>query len=171
MLAIENLLILLAAYLVPMYVANATPILIHGKKPLDFGKNYKGKRILGDGKTILGTLAGILGGALAGYLLAIIFTYYGLALPNQFSLSVALAAGAILGDLAKSFFKRRLGKKSGERWLFADQLDFVLGGFIVGSLVRLPEIELVIVLLLITVFIHSFTNFVAYKLRLKKVPW
>ena len=52
---IINLIILFFAYIIPMYLANATPIVIHGKKPLDFGFKLKGKRILGDGKTIVGT--------------------------------------------------------------------------------------------------------------------
>ena len=43
-------LIIIIAYVVPIYIANASPILIHGKKPLDFVKKYKGKRIFGNGK-------------------------------------------------------------------------------------------------------------------------
>ena len=52
-----------------MYFANAAPIILHGEIPLDFGKKLFGKRIFGDGKTILGTFSGILVGISAGALI------------------------------------------------------------------------------------------------------
>jgi len=167
---IEEFIVLLAIYLVPMYIANATPIILHGKKPVDFGKKINGKRILGDGKTILGALFGIIVGTIAGfilyYLLSPIF-----ALPNPLLLALLLSAGAIIGDMAKSFFKRRLGFESGARLPVFDQIDFIIGGLIFSLVIRFPEIEVVIFLLVATVFIHTITNLIAYKLKLKKVPW
>lgn len=166
-----DLIILLFAYLVPMYCANAVPILVHGTKPLDFGKKFRGKRVFGKGKTILGALAGIIGGTVAGTLFMLAFPQTQQLIPNYFALIAALAAGAIIGDAVKSFFKRQLGFESGQRWLIADQLDFIAGGLLLSLLVRVPEWQIVVVLLLATAFIHLATNFAAYKLGLKKVPW
>jgi len=166
-----TLAIIFLLYIVPLYIANATPILIHGKMPLDLNKKLFGKPIFGKGKTIIGTISGIIAGTLAGALIAILFPYSLLLIPNYLELSFALAFGAILGDLAKSFFKRRFGIKSGEKWELADQLDFIVGGIIISAIIRIPEPGLVLVLLVATFFIHKGSNWVAHKLKLKKVPW
>ena len=62
-------------YLIPLYVSNATPIMIHGKTPLDLNTNLFGKRLLGRGKTIIGTIAGIIAGIIAGGIIIIVFPY------------------------------------------------------------------------------------------------
>ena len=52
-------------------------------------------------------------------------------LPQHTAASIIiLPLGALLGDMGKSFVKRRLGKKRGESWPIADQYDLVAGAFI-----------------------------------------
>ncbi|MCK4883607.1 MAG: CDP-archaeol synthase, partial [Candidatus Diapherotrites archaeon] len=52
----------------PAYVSNSAAIIFGGWKPIDFNKNwFDGKRILGNGKTISGSVFGVL----AGFLVAI----------------------------------------------------------------------------------------------------
>jgi len=165
-------LIIFVLYLIPLYIANATPILIHGKTPIDFNKKLFGKPVFGKGKTIIGAASGIIAGAAAGAVISIFVPFVIGVLPNYIFLAFMLGLGAILGDLTKSFFKRRYGIKSGEKWDFADQLDFVAGGIILSAIfARIPEWWVVIALLVATFFIHSATNFVAFRLKLKKVPW
>ncbi len=167
----DYFILLFFAYLIPMYLANCAPIIIHGKKPLDFGKKLNGKRILGKGKSILGTLAGIVVGSFAGFLLALFFPQIFLIIPNYILLIVLLATGAMLGDIIESFFKRQIGIESGSFLPIFDEIDFILGGFLLSLFIRFPEIEIFFLLVFITIFIHLFTNFVAYKAGLKKVPW
>ncbi len=162
---------LIVAYVVPLYFANAAPIIFHGKKPVDFGKKIGNKRILGDGKTILGALFGIVVGSFCGILIYLIFPEIQIISSNYILLAFLLSAGAILGDIVKSFFKRRVGIKSGEKWFLVDQLDFIIGGLVLSSFFRLPEIELIVFLFVVTVFVHTATNIAAFKLKLKKVPW
>ena len=51
----------------PAWIANATPVLGGGGKPIDGGRFYSdGRRILGDGKTIRGFIVGIIFGLLTG---------------------------------------------------------------------------------------------------------
>ena len=166
-----ELILILLAYLLPLYFANATPILFHGKVPVDFGKKFKGERILGKGKTILGVLCGILGGTFIGILFGIIFPQIFDLIPQYSVLIILLSTGALIGDMVKSFAKRRKGIKSGGRWFLVDQLDFIIGGLIFSLIVRVPEIWIVIFLLIVTGFIHTATNVIAFKLKLKKVPW
>jgi CDP-2,3-bis-(O-geranylgeranyl)-sn-glycerol synthase len=166
-----ELLFLFGAYALPLYIANATPVLIHGKKPLDFNKTFRNKRILGDGKSIVGTIAGIIGGFFSGIIFSIIFPEILIIIPNYYLLSFLLGLGAMAGDITESFFKRQLNMKRGQELFLADQLDFVLGGLLLSSIVRFPEWQIIAIFLLITIFLHRITNFIAFKLKLKKVPW
>jgi len=163
--------LILAAYLLPLYVANATPILFHGKIPVDLGKSYKGERVLGKGKTILGALCGVLGGTFIGIIFGLLFPQIRILIPHYSIIIILLSSGAIIGDMTKSFAKRRKGIKSGGRWFLVDQLDFIIGGLLFSLLIRIPEIGVVVFLLVVTVFIHTATNIIAFKLKLKKVPW
>ena len=166
-----NTIILVVFYALPMYFANATPIVFHGKTPVDLGRKFMGERVFGKGKTWIGLACGVFGGIIAGTLLAIFFPGILDLVPGYLELVILLSMGALAGDLVESFFKRRVGIKSGDMWLLADQLDFVVGGFLFSMLVRVPEAEVVVLILIVTVFAHMATNFAAYKMKLKKVPW
>ncbi|MDD3083808.1 MAG: CDP-2,3-bis-(O-geranylgeranyl)-sn-glycerol synthase [Candidatus ainarchaeum sp.] len=166
-----ELIIIIFAYVVPLYFANASPIIVHGKIPLDFGKKVGGERILGKGKTILGTLSGIFFGSIAGFVFSFIYPNVFLIIPNYLLLSFFLSFGAIIGDICESFFKRRFGFKSGQKCIIFDQIDFIIGGLIFSFLILMPKLEVIIILLFATIFVHSITNIIAFKLGLKKVPW
>ena len=148
-------------YYLPAYFANGMPILFGGGLPLDFGKNWKdGRRIFGDGKTFRGAIFGILVGTLA------IGTIQG-----NLELACFMSIGAILGDLIKSFHKRRLGYQSGEKFFPWDQIDFLIGATIFAALIEAPHIGFVIAIFVITPIIHLATNYGSFKLKLKKVPY
>jgi CDP-2,3-bis-(O-geranylgeranyl)-sn-glycerol synthase len=168
--AIDSI-ILLLLYLIPLYVSNSIPVIIHGKTPLDLNTKLFGKPLFGKGKTVIGTLAGLTAGTLSGAVITIFFPYSIALVTDYFGLAMFLSIGAILGDLVKSFFKRRFGIKSGEKWELADQWDFILGGIIISAFFRLPELWLVTILLIATFFIHKAANFLAYSIKIKEVPW
>ncbi len=79
--------------------------------------------------------------------------------------------GALLGDLTGAFIKRRLGITPGGLLPIVDQIDFVVGALVFALPLAIVSWELAITVLLITPPIHLFTNFLAYKLKLKKNPW
>lgn len=159
-------------YLLPMYVANSSALVFGGKKRLDFGANFYDKRpLFGKNKTIRGTFLGVSAGILTGYVLMLLFKKEIAYFNNYFLLSVLLSVGAIMGDIIASFLKRRLKFEEGKEFLFLDQLDFVLGGMTFGFIVYVPNIFEFLGILVLTFFIHKTSNFLAYKMRLKKVPW
>ena len=166
-------------FILPAYLANSSPVLGHrlfGKYnyPIDFGKKLKdGKRIFGDGKTWNGFFFGIAIAVLVGWLQSIAQTSYHLTgfLPMNIQLAFLLGFGALTGDLVKSFFKRRMGFQRGKSWFPFDQIDFILGAFLF-SLILVPfNWKYLVILLLITPAIHWATNFIGYKLKLKKEPY
>ena len=99
-------------------------------------------------------------------------------LPQQTLLSVTLlSAGALLGDLVKSFFQRRLGKDRGANWPVADQYDLVAGAFVLlllfdpGWLFANVTLPVLIVILILTPVLHRAMNILGYLIKVKEVPW
>jgi CDP-2,3-bis-(O-geranylgeranyl)-sn-glycerol synthase len=166
--------------MLPAYVPNPVAALFGGGTPVDFGKNYyDGNRIFGDGKTYRGLITGILAGIITGLILIRLADQFpSFNLPHHTLLSVILlASGALLGDLVKSFFKRRFGKDRGSKWPVADQYDLVAGAFLLllignpGWLFEVVKLPVFLVILIITPVLHRATNIIGYIFRVKEVPW
>lgn len=92
-------------------------------------------------------------------------------LVSSFTLGVFLGIGAWLGALGGSFLKRRFGIKNGDPAPLLDQLDFIIGSTLVGCFVTPPKIEYLMIIIIMTPFIHRATNIIAYKLGIKDVPY
>lgn len=162
---LTDLIINALKFIFPAYCANAAPVLFGGGLPLDLGKNfYDGKPIFGKNKTFKGFFSGLVIGTIVGVAESIAFRY-----PVHFGFLLAL--GALIGDLAGAFLKRRIGIPPGETLPIVDQIDFVIGALIFSSPLNMLFPELVITVLVITPPLHMLTNFAAYKMGLKKNPW
>ncbi|MCX6742627.1 MAG: CDP-archaeol synthase [Candidatus Parcubacteria bacterium] len=171
-------------FMLPAYFANMAPVFavkIFDKKlawPLDFGKTYKGKEILGKNKTWRGLFAGVATGILTVYLQRYLFqfnffkslSFLDYTQINALLYGFLFGFGVILGDAVKSFFKRRANLKPGERWFPWDQLDF-LGGLILISFAYPLNFAIVFIIALISPCLPIITNWLGYLLKLKKVPW
>jgi CDP-2,3-bis-(O-geranylgeranyl)-sn-glycerol synthase len=164
---ITHLIVKAIIFILPAYCANAAPVLAGGGLPIDLGRKFKdGKAIFGKNKTFRGFFVGLAVGTGVGLLESAIFGY-----PLIFGLLLSL--GALFGDLAGAFLKRRLGIAPGNLLPIVDQVDFVVGALVI-SLLLSPSFltwELALTVLLITPPIHLLTNFAAYKLGLKSNPW
>ena len=168
--------------MLPAYVPNNAAVLVGGGPPIDGGRTYEGRRLLGDGKTWRGTA----GGTLAGVVLAValnlvapvVVSASGLALP-MFPLraAVALAFGAMLGDVLASFLKRRTGRERGAAFPLLDQLDFVIVALVLAALVapawfgQTFTLPVLVAVLVVTPVLHLTTNAGAYLLGLKEEPY
>jgi len=166
--------------MLPAYLPNPVAALCGGGVPIDFGRNYSdGKRVFGDGKTYRGLVVGILAGILVGLVQIWAAGQYGWTfLPQQTILSVLLlAVGALLGDLLKSFFKRRFGRERGAPWPVADQYDLVAGAFILLIVFDLQwflaavTLPVLVTILILTPVLHRAMNILGYLVKVKEVPW
>lgn len=154
-------------FIFPAYCANAIPVITGGGYPIDFGKTFfDGKPILGKNKTFQGFFSGLIIGTAVGLVESAFFGY-----PLLFGLLLSL--GALFGDLAGAFVKRRLGLASGDLLPVIDQIDFIIGAILFALPLSLQILswELILAVLIITPPIHLLTNFAAYKLGLKNNPW
>lgn len=174
-------------YALPIFVANSCatltlsiPLIKDRRTPIDFGQSWRGKRILGDGKSFQGLFFGTFMSAVVGVFQYGIFknwTFEHVKYLNESSLvrvvilALFLGFGALFGDIVKSFFKRRIGITRGNPWVPFDQLDFLIGGVIFGSLVYFPGWEVILTLAIITPLGHFLSNICAYYLGLKDVWW
>jgi CDP-2,3-bis-(O-geranylgeranyl)-sn-glycerol synthase len=160
-------------FIFPAYCANAAPVLAGGGTRMDFGKNFvDGKRIFGNNKTFRGFFFGWAVGFCVGLVEGLVFGFE--SFPVLFSLLIPL--GALLGDLTGAFIKRRLNIAPGGLLPVVDQIDFVVGAVVFALPLALISWQglswqVAVTVLLITPPIHLLTNYVAYKLALKKNPW
>jgi len=148
------------AEFLPALVANAVPIILGGGTPIDLNRDFiDGHRFFGPNKTIRGFISGVATGTLTG------------AFTGQYLCGFLMASGALLGDLAGSFIKRRLNLAPGKPFPVLDQLDFVLGALVMRQPVFPVNAETALYVILLTPIAHIVTNIFAYLLGLKSVPW
>ncbi len=183
-----DLLILAIWLMLPAYIANPTAALFGGGRPIDGGRTMRdGRRVLGDGKTYRGFAIGVICGMLVGALQILLAPHIapelaGFVNPDLLKTWTAIPVitmpvGALLGDIVKSFFKRRIGYERGAMLPVADQLDFVAGAwaltFIVDPTWMTANFTLgvVVTVLVITPVLHVATNVLGYKIGKKDVPW
>jgi CDP-2,3-bis-(O-geranylgeranyl)-sn-glycerol synthase len=182
---ILNLLIIAIWLMLPAYLPNNFAVLFGGGRPLDFGRNFSdGRRILGNGKTFRGTIAGALAGVGVGLVeSSIASSRPDLGLPDFGSgpelilVLVGLSLGAMAGDIVASFFKRRMGMERGASLFLVDQLDFVAGSWAL-TLLLAPQwfadnftMKIILIVLVVTPILHRATNVIGYKIKAKKEPW
>ncbi|MFA5829745.1 MAG: CDP-2,3-bis-(O-geranylgeranyl)-sn-glycerol synthase [Candidatus Gracilibacteria bacterium] len=192
-----NLILEAVGFYLPAYVANMMPIffdklglLKSWAIPIDGGRKLGKNEIFGSHKTWRGLFAGVVGGFLAA-LIVMIGVVEGArliaGLNTEFKIYIkvlvislfwggSLGLGALLGDLIKSFFKRRLGIKDGAPFVPFDQIDFALGAVLFASFLPVhfkygSFWQTSLVFIIITPLLHLTANVIAYKVGWKKVWW
>ena len=167
--------------MLPAYFANMAPVIV--KKidilayQLDFNKEMNNKPILGKNKTFRGLVFGVI--------FAIIIAYSQFLLSNnqffknlQFFdyqnwilLGFLMGLGALTGDLVKSFFKRRLGIKPGEKFVPFDQTDFVFGALVFVMPIFDITLRIFLTSLLLSFILHMIVNHIAFFLKIRNEKW
>lgn len=167
-------------FMAPAFVANASPLiasrLVGRRHPMDFGRTFvDGRRVLGDSKSWEGFAAGVLMGTLAG---AALSPVYGRALAELAVAGFVQGLGAMIGDVANSFVKRRLGMRPGAPLPVLDQVSFIVASLVLVRALgvgRSAGVELgtteALVLVGLALVLHPLTNYVAYLLGMKEVPY
>lgn len=179
LLTIENL--VEAFWLVlPAYAANGLVPLLRGRHRADFGRKFiDGKPLFGPGKTLEGFIFGPVIAAVIATVMMLAYPYLPWELaenpiapaPMTPVLGILLGLGAMVGDSAGSFLKRRMNMKRGQAAPLIDQLDFLFGAFLFASLLVGIEISWVIIMAIVTPGIHLLASFLGFSLKLKREPW
>jgi CDP-2,3-bis-(O-geranylgeranyl)-sn-glycerol synthase len=158
------------AYLMgPAYAANMAP---------PFVRYWRGwnppisRRWLGAHKTVVGFGLGVLAAVVATFVQSRIGWEGSLvAYQDWTALGLRFGVGAMAGDAAKSFVKRRLDIAPGRPFIPWDQIDFVLGALaLVWGRAALGWADLALILLL-SVAGHVLVNHLGYRLGIRDVRW
>ena len=174
-------------FFLPAGLANAAPVFASripkSEKlalPLDFGKSFRGKRIFGENKTFRGLLAGIIIAEITVGLQRFAYMHNGFfhsismhinyGVINIWYLGFLFAVGALGFDALKSFFKRQFGVKPGGTWFPFDQIDYIIGGLLLSSIVVDLSHLSYYWIGLIWFLIHPMATFVAWLVGLKDSP-
>ena len=168
--------------ILPAYAANGLTPLVGLKKKthtIDRGRKFRGQPLFGPGKTWEGLIFGTLIGGLIGLVEMLAYPYLPFSLsPEPLNivamspiLGLLLGFGALTGDIAGSFIKRRLKISRGKHVPILDQEDFLAGALLFSLLLVSLEIEWVILLAVITPVVHITANAIGYLLKIKKQPW
>jgi CDP-2,3-bis-(O-geranylgeranyl)-sn-glycerol synthase len=174
--------------MLPTLIPNSAAVLFGGGPPIDLGKSWRGRRILGDGKTWRGFFGGSFAGMAFGLVqigvtedLGVTDTWGFGSMPWSVVVVICLAFGAMIGDSIGSFIKRRLGFERGHKAPGLDQFNFVIGAFIVVLIfqplwfakhyVEGDGIYALVVFLIVVPILHRISNIIGYKLGKKDVPW
>ncbi len=178
-------------YLLPAALGNHTascgnrlwlPVAVKGflaklAVPVDLGATWRGREIFGKSKTWRGLLVGVLTGVVVSGVQAILFlnfeffknnTLVDYGRVNFFFMGALLGGGALVGDIAESFVKRRLNKPSGKPWFPWDQADWIIGGMVMSSFLYTPPFEVIVVTLLLYIGVHLCSDRVVYRMGIKK---
>jgi CDP-2,3-bis-(O-geranylgeranyl)-sn-glycerol synthase len=184
---VSTLIVVQALYfMLPAYVSNAAPVVAARLDvfkslafPLDGNKKLNGESLFGESKTARGFFVGITSAiivALIQYFIYIGTTNHSIYLIdynlfNSILIGFLLGTGALIGDLIKSFLKRRIGKKSGQSWPIADQIDYPLGALFFVSTIFIPSASHIITIIILSMMLSALANLCAYFLGIKKVWW
>lgn len=162
----------------PAYVPNSVAVVVGGGPPIDGGRTWRGDRLLGDGKTWRGFVGGTLAGAGLALALNALRPAVSAALPSfPLPVVVALPLGAMFGDAAGSFVKRRTGRERGAPFPLVDQFGFLVGALLLSAALapawtlRTVTPGRLLVVIVATPLVHRGTNRIAYRLGLKDEPW
>lgn len=164
-------------FFLPAGIANISPvftrqfpIIKHWNTPVDFGLSSRGKRLLGDNKSWRGVIMGALVAGLVGLFQYKVITNSAESTVFIFSATAAMGFGALFGDSAASFFKRRAGVSPGDSWFPFDQIDYILGGIVFVSFFVSLTLADIARIIIIYFLLHLVVSYLGYKVGLKTKP-
>jgi CDP-2,3-bis-(O-geranylgeranyl)-sn-glycerol synthase len=153
----------------PAYIANMAPPVVRywsgWNRPIS-------QRWLGSHKTVMGFGIGVLAAVAVTFVQSRVAWEGSLVAADDWAaLGLRFGVGAMAGDSAKSFVKRRVGIAAGKPWVPWDQLDFVLGALIfTWGCAPLSWPDLATILLLSTGG-HILINRLGYWIGIRDVKW
>jgi CDP-2,3-bis-(O-geranylgeranyl)-sn-glycerol synthase len=146
----------------PAGVANMAPVVL--TRLLGPGRPVH-ERLFGSHKT----WQGLIGGTAAGF--AFFLGQRRLLTPDApLVLGLAIAGGSLIGDLIKSYFKRRLSIEPGRAWFPFDQVDYIIGAIVFAwPFVQLTPLQIAAVIASY-LLLHLLVAAIGYLLGLKQRP-
>ena len=154
------------------------------RRPIDFGRSYKGERIFGAHKTWRGLTINVVFCCLGAFIQAwlqvkgylpswlLLLDYQN----HAFAVGILLGLGMTAGELPNSFLKRRFEIPPGESrqgflgvvFFIYDQVDLTIGIWVFLFFLIRPSPWLILWSLLLTLVLHLSVSIVGYFLGMRK---
>jgi hypothetical protein len=154
------------------------------KRPIDFGRHFRGRRLFGDNKTWRGAALYVvcctLGGAAQGWFQAAGLVpdwlpFFDYRSKGHF-IGLLIGVGISLGELPNSFLKRQMDIPPGHKgrgalgvfFLVLDQVDMTLGIWLMLALLTWPPREVFLLSLVLTFVAHVVVSAAGRVLKMRK---
>lgn len=170
-------------FMLPAYFANMAPVIFKSAipelaVPLDLDHKLDKKPILGRNKTLRGLIFGIAAAVLISFIQSLLYSAGFLSQISIINYSedwlligLLMGFGAILGDSAESFIKRRLDIGSGKPFIPWDQIDYTIGALLLTYFIARPGILLMATAVLLSFILHIAINHIAFYLKIRNEKW
>lgn len=167
--------------MLPAYFANMAPVIV--KKinflvfPIDFNKAINGNPILGRNKTVRGLVFGVIFAVAIAYLQSVLYdagffrSVSFINYQNWLLFGFLMGTGALAGDIVKSFFKRRLGIKPGDKFIPFDQTDFVIASLVFIIPIFSLTWGIFLTSILLSFVLDVIVNHLAFYLSIRNEKW
>lgn len=169
-------------FTLPGIAGNSAPVIVRNRfknlaGPIDGGRMFRGKRVLGDHKTwrglLFGSLFGLVTGIIQGYLYTQFDFFKEISIIDLSSYHGALLGflmgfGALFGDALKSFFKRQAGVAPGKQFMPWDQIDTFFGVIIVVYPFYQIPWDFILVGVIFVPLLHMGINLLGYYMGIKE---
>lgn len=167
--------------MLPAYFANMSPVIFRKinflNYPVDFNRKINGQPIFGKNKTFRGFFFGVIFAIVIAYLQFLLhdvsffsklsFTSY----ESWLLFGFLMGFGALAGDLVKSFFKRRVNIRPGNKFIPFDQIDFPVGSLLFTSILFGLTLKIYIVSVLASVALDVTVNHVSFYMKIRNESW
>jgi CDP-2,3-bis-(O-geranylgeranyl)-sn-glycerol synthase len=172
-------------FFLPAAIANVAPIIAahtpglrRFDAPVDGGRTFRGRALLGTHKTWRGFIAGMALATVTLWLqqLAVAHSASIRELTEQIDyqalplllMGPLLGFGALAGDAIKSFFKRQRGVEPGHSWFPFDQIDYIIGGTVAALPFAVLTAWQYVWVVVIWIIIHLASSYVGYRMGWKE---
>jgi CDP-2,3-bis-(O-geranylgeranyl)-sn-glycerol synthase len=173
-------------FMLPAAFANMAPVMFKNalkglNVPIDGGKTIGKKPVFGSHKTIRGFVVGmitaiaiaLLQAWLSGYPFMQGFSVMDYSQGYGFAIlfGLLMGFGALFGDLAKSFIKRRIGIDAGKPFIPFDEVDFAIGALAFASIIIDISWDIVAMSIGLAFLFHILVNHAAFYLKIRNEKW
>jgi len=168
--------------MLPAYFANMAPVIMKKsfsdiKVPIDLNKKLWGKPLFGKNKTYRGLIFGIIFAIIVSSFQFMLYSFKFFKLISMYDyggfilFGFLMGFGAIFGDLAESFIKRRISVKPGARFVPWDQWDFVIGAILFSSYLFKFKVVDILSILAMSFILHIIVNHISHYLGFRENKW
>ena len=163
---------LFALYMaIPAFVANAAPVFA---AKFDVSKRYNhpiNTRLFGEHKTWRGFIAGVIAGTIASAIQWCVFAPHFADIGEAVLFGALGSMGALFGDIAKSFLKRRLHIAPGKPFIPFDYIDYMIGFLLFTYPLYSWSMQEAVFLIAAVIILNPLTNVLGYLTGVKNTYW